>query len=76
MYELLTVTEEYRKATQKLIDVQLHNLGEDADILDAEELEAMRATIEAAEAGLAFQIAMAEKIDQINDKLDVLLGRT
>lgn len=73
--DFMFVIENYEKAGKRIVDALKRKFEESADIMDAEELEDAKKAIEDAEAALVFQIAMAEKIDQINDKLDLLLGK-
>lgn len=73
--DFMFVIENYEKAGKRIVDALKRKFEESADIMDAEELEEAKKAIEDAEAALVFDIAMAEKIDQINDKLDLLLGK-
>ena len=73
--DFMFVIENYEKAGKRIVDALKRKFEESADIMDAEELEDAKKAIEDAEAALVFQIAMAEKIDQISDKLDLLLGK-
>ena len=74
-YDLMNVIEEYEVVAQKVIDMQRRKIEEDAELYDADELEGVKLTVMMAERSLALQVAVAEKLDQINDKLEILLGK-
>lgn len=73
--DFMFVIEEYEKAGKQLVDDLKRKYEESAQYMDAEELEEARKNIEGAEAALVFQVAMAEKIDQIHDMMEMLLGK-
>lgn len=73
--DFMFVIGEYEKVGKWLIENLNSKFEKTAPYMSAEEIEEAKKNIDITEASLAFQIAMAEKIDQINDKLDLLLGK-
>ena len=75
MFETAGIIEKYCEVAEKLIENQYKRINESADCYDPDEIEEMKLTVEMAEYSLALQRDMAEKLDQICDKLEFLLGK-
>lgn len=75
MFETASIIEKYCEVAERVIANQYKRINESADCYDPDEIEELKLTVEMAEYSLALQRDMAEKLDQICDKLEILLGK-